>query len=315
MKLSVICCIYNNLPLVSRTLEALLRRTSCRDAQIVLVDNHGPDSAARDYIRELAKHEVLVSVEDPGRNLGCHGGWNYGFDRSEGEFVVKLDDDTEIATPSWDLHMIAALETIPRLAYLSADIDAKQRNKYRLENHSGIELEVPEAGIVGFSCVMFRRADLLRWGPMRTGAYRTAGGKVIRDDRLYGGEEVYMAQLAREEDRFYAHFPKVFCHHMDNNERDPDYAMWKRVYGFHGWTNKDMETWRKDGDHIHAYAKCLQIECAQNQPNDVLLRDWTTRLGEVGDTRHVTTIAQVKQRTKNQDVLRSADIAIARLIG
>jgi len=313
MVFSVICCIYNGLPVVMKSLTSLFE--TCpkdQDCEVILVDNHSPDERSRAYLSMLVNDFALspagkpkLHVFDPGRNLGCHQGWNYGYQRSSGKYVCKFDDDTIIQTPGWAPKMAHALEMVPELAYLSADIDAKQNNVYSHRTEHGVRLQVAVTGVVGFSLVMFRRRDIEHWGPMKTGPYHAAGGKAITTDRLYGGEEVYYATAARAEQRLIAHFPDVFCHHMDNAERHPDYPMWKRSYGYYGWTNADMETWIRSGDHLNDYARAIGVELNTAHPNDVLLRDWVTRLGEIGSSVHKEPIRFVLKRTQN-DVVREA---------
>lgn len=333
MRFSIIACIYNAAPLVRQCLEALLARTT-EDPdtwELVLVDNESPDPNTTSYIypfmhenaRPLNLHSFSASSEKSKKprivivgqhkNLGCHEGWNFGYAMSTGEYVVKLDDDTIIQTDGWLTKMGEALEKIPNLAYISADIDAKQANRYELQDHGGINIEVPlnQGAVVGFSCVMFRRKDIERWGPMKS-KYRAAGGKAVDAERLYGGEEAYYALQAQIEGRMIAHFPAVFCHHLTNEERHPDYAAWKRAYGFHAWTDKEMKDWVASGDHVETYARFIVLEL-RNCPrhNDALLLEWVTRLGQLGNhPAQVNIVEAVMKVTENNSVLNACTAAV-----
>lgn len=320
-KVSVICCIYNSYPVVRRCLEAFFSVTPHEDVELILVDNNPPDRESSRYIMQLAKehHDAgrsgFVRVLKTEKNLGCHGGWNFGYGFATGEYVCKLDDDTVILTPEWPKKMYAALEKFPEMAILSADIDAKQANKYVMADKNGYQFEIAMTGVVGFSLAMFRRSDIEKWGPMKTGAYRAAGGKTITTERLYGGEEVYYAGAAKAENRSIAHYPAVKCHHLDNAERHPDYALWKRVYGYHGWTDKDMETWLESGQHVYHYCACIAQELNAKSWNDALLRDWTHRLGQIGEPKHVELIEHVIAKTKNRAVIETAEDAVRNIMG
>lgn len=318
MRFSIIVCIYNAAPLVRQCLEALLRRTTEDPStwELILVDNHSPDPSARVYIYSLpaigTSRQIAMRVSNPQKNLGCHEGWNFGYALSRGEYVVKLDDDTVIQTDGWLSKMAEALEKIPDLAYISADIDAKQANRYDVQDHNGIKIEVPQnhGAVVGFSCVMFRRKDIERWGPMKS-RYRAAGGKVVDSERLYGGEEAHYAMQAHHEGSMIAHFPAVFCHHLTNEERHPDYAAWKRAYGFHAWTDKEMKDWIAAGEHVEAYARFIALELRNHPVNDALLLEWVTRLGQLGNhPAQVNIVEAVTKRTENGVVLEACAKAI-----
>lgn len=317
MRHSVIACIYNTLPLVKRTVESVLA-TLPKENELILVDNHSPDPKSRDYIYSLRQSNVHVFT--PEKNLGCHNGWNYGFDRSQGDIVWKLDDDTEILTRAWALLGENVLLDVPNLAYVSADINAKQANQYVFEMHGDsrghqYKLEVAKNGVVGFSFVGFRRHDVIRWGKMQVGPYRATGGKVIAEDRLYGGEEVFFASAARQEGKFIAHYPAIRVHHADNSERHPDYPMWKRVYGYHGWTNLPMDEWILSGQRENHYRGCIAREISVQHFNDALLLEWCKRLGEIGCAKDIALIEAVHDRTKNEAVREVCKKAMELLLG
>lgn len=315
-KISVICCIYNSQPLARRAIESLVNATEFRKSQveIVLVDNHSPDERVRDDIFRLAMFLDVphFRVVDPGKNLGCHGGWNFGYQHihPESKYVCKFDDDTEILTQGWAEKMTEALIKIPELGFISADIDAKQNNVYSPRTVNGIDIEVAITGVVGFSFVMFRRSDIERWGPMKTGPYCAAGGKPVMTERLYGGEEVYYADHARSEGKLIAHFPSVKCHHMDNSERHPDYPGWKFFYGYYAWTNKDMADWLASGEAVGHYRKAIVLQLTERIPNEALLAMWVLRLKEFGESKDVELLHAVKSKTKNGVLLANCDVAI-----
>lgn len=315
---SVITCVYNTRPVVAQCLEALRAFDPGGNVsmEIVLVDNHSPDDTARQYVKDLVRADPRVRLYDPGQNLGCHRGWNFGYDQSVGDYVVKLDDDTVVKTHGWLGNLVDALDVYgPSLAYLAADCDARQGAATHEMERGGRRIEVVDIGIVGFSCVMFRRQDTERWGPMRCGAYRLAGGvRVQVDDGMYGGEEVYYSNLARKEGRMIGYHPCVFVHHLANEERHVDYPMWKRAYGYYGWTRKDMAEWIASGEHVDNYAMAMLVEGVQPTPNDVLLRDWAARLGELGTTRrHAEVVRLVGEASKNGVVKEACSMAYARI--
>jgi len=257
---SVIMCVYNTRPIVQKCVEACLATLEpCHQPwELILVHNHSTDKDTTKFLSELQQQPMMphrLIVLDPGKNLGCHNGWNFGLQRccaNNHDYVVKLDDDTEMLTPGWADIMARALELIPGLAFVSSDIDAKQDHEYEVGTYNGgVELEVARVGIVGFSCVMFRYKWIRVVGPMRAKGFIAVNGREGGDGTLYGGEEGYYRNLAMMRGEMIAHIPAVFAHHHSNEERDPLYILWK-WFGFLGRMEPGVDTvaWRDSGQWI-----------------------------------------------------------------
>ena len=273
-KVAVIVNCYNAFPIFKQCLDALFEESS-PDVFVVLIDQHSPDQLTREYLHGLDIGRTESSnwiVLDPGKNLGTHNGWNFGFDHAvKGtiitnhrwsiahtgfDYVVKLDDDTVITTKHWDRFMVAGLEARQDIAFLSADgtPGAKQFDNWVIEKVaierwskiSGdvlfdhiLEYEIPPRQIVDFHCVMFRVAEMNKWGPL-------TNPEGDGDKRLYGGEELYMANKVRKEGRKIAYFKNVFCNHLDAKDRVPGYQLWKFIYGITRTTDKPFDEWMKN---------------------------------------------------------------------
>lgn len=310
-KWSVICCLYNSFPVARKTIDALFRCPV--GTEVLFVNNRGPDwEIIESYVKELEKAgDFVCNVKYflPERNLGCHGGWNTAYQLCCGDYVVKIDDDTVPLVPDWLEEMSSALADIPELGIVAGNVnESAKQNKDNLikKTVNGHELEVAYTGIVGFSCVMFRRADVKKWGLMKTGEYRFAGEQgITKGDRLYGGEEVFYSRCARENDQYQAYLIPATFFHADNEKRDEDYVFWKRVYGFYGWTDKDLSVWRKSPERVRHYHEAVLLELSAERPNDILLRDWCNRLGDIGNAASLDVLAEVESSTKN-DVVKEA---------
>ena len=312
-KVAVICCVYNTEALARQCLNALLEQSS-DNVHVFLVDNHGPSGT--EWLKDALTAWQFddVTLLDPGKNLGCHNGWNYGYAEAaknpEFTHFVKLDDDTIVQTKDWDKLMVAGLDAWPELGYLSADIDAKQALQYSIVEKGGFKYEIPPkmspggmfVGTVGFSCVMFRRAQIEAWGPMKS-AFFHAPQK--GHETLYGGEEVHYANKANACLMPIAHFPAVFCHHLGNEERHPDYPMWKWIHGFAGWTPLGMEELAANKPLMRQMiCKRLQLEMQQKPPNDHHVSYCVRRLrdayGDEQDKYHLANVAWVGPLTRQE---------------
>lgn len=89
--LSVVTVDYNGLELTARLVESLLRYNSV-PTQIVVVDN----GSLRDEAAELRRRYPSITAVRSRRNLGFAGGNNLGFEAAIGEYLLLLNNDTEI---------------------------------------------------------------------------------------------------------------------------------------------------------------------------------------------------------------------------
>jgi len=349
---AVITSCYNAYSVMKRCLQALFASSS-PDVHVVLVDQHSPDERAGKFVKYLsgtagtgddgfgiwAPHRSVFkwcTVLDPGRNIGTHNGWNYGFEHGvvgKGyDYVVKLDDDTVITTQDWDKLMARGLAENPDIAFLSADgtVSAKQLDKWDVRTVNGLVYEIPPRNIVDFHCVMFRVADMLKWERQQQNNPGQYQGRVWLtnpegdgDKRLYGGEELYMAMKARAEGKKLAYFRNVFCNHLDNSDRCQDYQLWKFVYGICRWTDKPVDEWRASGEMLRdlrhlvgqwalkeeGWARPYIVECVQ-------------RIGDIGEQRdamallfvaHGNKLTKYEPRTDMPEVIAACEKSAKRL--
>ncbi len=84
---------------------ASLRQQTEQDFETILVDN-GSEDGSQAHVREQYPEVMLI---ENGANLGFTGACIKGYEASAGEFVVLLNNDTEV-TPSWLETLLAGFE-------------------------------------------------------------------------------------------------------------------------------------------------------------------------------------------------------------
>lgn len=92
IKLSIVFLNYNRLSQTRKTAERLFRLLAGRDdMEIIAVDNASSDGT-QDYLQQQADagHLQAIRLHD---NSGI-GGYNEGFARAKGEYILVLDDDS-----------------------------------------------------------------------------------------------------------------------------------------------------------------------------------------------------------------------------
>ena len=251
--LNVIMCVYNNIEVAGQSITSVISQTNV-PCKIILVDNHSFDSRTRDYLKKIPGFQEDITVVDPGKNLGCHWGWNFGFQHTKRDypFTCKIDDDT-IVPPNWASTMINAHKIWWKhkqkaIGILGANVDCRNDGPGEVINLDGYFFEIPPV-IISFSCVMFLTDMIYELGPMRGSNYRTALGRNIVSDQgenLYGGEETYYLDLVRQKgyDAFW--LQNVLVHHMGTSKKDWNYLLWKFSYGYLGLMRKNFDEFMRD---------------------------------------------------------------------
>lgn len=107
MRFSVVIPHWNGLEHLPVCLAALNAQT-CRDFEVLLADNASSDGS-QDYVRSHHPWVKLIQLE---RNAGFTGACNAGMRAAQGEIVVLLNNDTEVA-PNWLDELAAAFDRHP----------------------------------------------------------------------------------------------------------------------------------------------------------------------------------------------------------
>jgi GT2 family glycosyltransferase len=117
-KVSVIIVNWNGRHHLSECLESLARQ-SYRDFEVVLVDNGSADGSI-DFVQvEYPWVKTLALAE----NTGFARGNNIGFEKSSGEYVVTLNNDTWVAT-DWLELLVATADCHPEVGMVGSRICA-----------------------------------------------------------------------------------------------------------------------------------------------------------------------------------------------
>jgi GT2 family glycosyltransferase/glycosyltransferase involved in cell wall biosynthesis len=96
---TVIIPTHNRPDLLQRCLKSL-RKTTYRDYRVMVVDNENHQRAARHYLDQL-DHEVVPIPNRPGQGFSFSYIMNEAARRASTDYVLFLNDDTEVLTPEW----------------------------------------------------------------------------------------------------------------------------------------------------------------------------------------------------------------------
>jgi GT2 family glycosyltransferase len=91
---SIIIPVYNNIRFTLRCIKSLVENTTV-PYEIIIVDN-GSDDLTASFLNEIQNLQIITNPRNKGYVYAC----NQGADTSKGEFVLLLNNDTEV-TPNW----------------------------------------------------------------------------------------------------------------------------------------------------------------------------------------------------------------------
>ena len=245
-KTTVITPIYNNLELCRDTIDSVIKNTE-GEWEYLLVYNHPLDNRVLPYLQEIKDKYQEITILDKGINLGCHNAVNAGFEIATGDYIVKLDDDSVIKNHGWNLHLIKTIEyvskNIAKCCFCAPASNVQHGSlqvAYQITNY---RFNMVTGGTLGFSCVMFPQEIIKLYGPLLAQNWKD---KTIGGTSLYGGEEFYYMNLARQYGHSFGYDMGVEIFHQGNEWRDPAYVAWKYGGGYLEWFSYDLVELKKD---------------------------------------------------------------------
>src|SRR5688500_13304900 len=113
---TIITINYNQLKLTCELLDSL-RRVTYPAIEIIVVDNHSKEDPTTVIREKYPEVKLIVSME----NLGFAGGNNLGIKASSGDYLLFLNNDTEVH-PGFLEPLVALFEANPNAGAASSKI-------------------------------------------------------------------------------------------------------------------------------------------------------------------------------------------------
>lgn len=81
--------------------DSILNKTTYKNYEIVVVENNSTTEEIFDYYKELEQNPKVKVIKYPEQGFNYSKIINYGVKNSDGEFIVQLNNDTELETEEW----------------------------------------------------------------------------------------------------------------------------------------------------------------------------------------------------------------------
>jgi GT2 family glycosyltransferase len=127
-KVAIVVLNRNGLKWLPKCLSSI-RRTCGLNFDLYLVDNASTDGSVR-YVRE---HFPTVKIISHSKNLGFAAGYNRALKAIKADYVVLLNNDTEVLSPHWVQSLVQAAAEGPRVAAVACKM-VSMENPERLDS-------------------------------------------------------------------------------------------------------------------------------------------------------------------------------------
>jgi glycosyltransferase involved in cell wall biosynthesis len=101
-RVSIIVPSKNQLATLKRCLESIYKKTSYKNFEIIVVDTGSTEAGVKEYYTKLVKEkENFKQVELIAPSFSYSKACNFGIKHSEGEYILLLNNDTEVLEGGW----------------------------------------------------------------------------------------------------------------------------------------------------------------------------------------------------------------------
>ena len=149
-KVSILIPNYEHLDDLKTCLDSIFKKTSWPNYEIVIVENNSSSPALFDYYEKLQKERENVRVVSWQGKFNYSAINNYGTRFCSGEYLLLLNNDTEVITPDWIQEMLMFAQR--------SDVGAVGCKLYYPDDtlqHAGVILGI--GGVAGHSHKYFKR--------------------------------------------------------------------------------------------------------------------------------------------------------------
>lgn len=100
-KVSILIPNKDGIDLLKTCTESILKLTTYDNYEIVVIENNSGKEETFEYYKELEKNEKIRVIHYPDKGFNYSRIINFGVRNCDSEFVLQLNNDTELITPDW----------------------------------------------------------------------------------------------------------------------------------------------------------------------------------------------------------------------
>ena len=100
-KVTILIPNYNEAKTLKTCVDSVLKLTTYQNYEIVIIENNSTEKSIFDYYKEVEKQDKVKVIYYPEKGYNYARIINFGVKNTDGEYIVQLNNDTELITPDW----------------------------------------------------------------------------------------------------------------------------------------------------------------------------------------------------------------------
>lgn len=235
LKVSIIIPNYNGIRYLGECLKSLKRINFPRDQfEIIVVDNASTDGSV-EFIKNNYPDIVLIEASS---NLGFAGGCNLGIMHSKAEYIVLLNNDTEVDT-NWLIELVKVADSDEKVGIVGSKLLFKNERNL-IQNAGSYITDRGDGGDIGY-----RRSDFGQFDTSREVMAVCGASMLVKRNLIYkiGGfdedfgsyyEDTDLCYRARLHGMKIVYTPKSIVYHV----HAVTLGEWSPLFSFYVFRNK-----------------------------------------------------------------------------
>ena len=146
-KVSILIPNKDNIKFLKKCIKSILDKTTYSNYEIIIIENNSEEEKTFKYYEEIKKNKKIEILEYKEKGFNYSKIINYGVKNCKGDFVLQLNNDTEVITPDW-LEKFVGYAQRKEIGAVGARLYFKNKSI----QHAGIAI-----GIGGFAGNLFSR--------------------------------------------------------------------------------------------------------------------------------------------------------------
>lgn len=109
-KVSIVIPTKNHVDLVKRCVDSILNKTTYTNYEIVIINNDSDEETTLSYLNEIRDIYKVLDIQNKDNKFSYSYINNEAVKRLEGEYILLLNNDTEVINPNWLSAMVGYLQ-------------------------------------------------------------------------------------------------------------------------------------------------------------------------------------------------------------
>jgi len=105
-KVSIVIPNKDGVDMLKRCINSIKEKSTYDNYEIIVVENNSETEEIQEYYKVIDKEKNIKVITYPKKGFNYSAIINYGVKNAKGEYIVQLNNDTEIITPNWIEEML-----------------------------------------------------------------------------------------------------------------------------------------------------------------------------------------------------------------